>query len=105
MPKYDANLSTARFREFAGAIVSALPNNLDLAIQQYWIRAQREEIANLLYDALSRKFNSSIYDKRQDGWELLEDIADSPIDPTKLEIVSFVKPGERSLWIDKYQVL
>jgi hypothetical protein len=34
------------------------------------------------------------YDKRENGWTLLEDIEFSPIKPTELEFVSFQKPGE-----------
>lgn len=38
------------------------------------------------------------YDKRKDGWELLEDVVGfNPISPTKLELVSFLKPGEISV--------
>ena len=36
------------------------------------------------------------YDKRKDGWELIEDVAFAPFDVSKMKLVPFLKSGESS---------
>ena len=86
-----ASMTTGQFREFAGAVLRSLPDNLDPTAAQGWIENQ-EGLRKVLHEALSPA--GFKYDKQEDGWELLEDIRFSPIDPAELELVSFLKPGE-----------
>jgi hypothetical protein len=66
--------------------------------QNDWFRRVREgsldpeEVGRAVQNLIDR--GRFIYDKRKDGWELVEDVDFSPIDISKLELIPFLKAGE-----------
>lgn len=55
-----------------------------------------EEVACAVQNIIDRGHPFK-YDKRKDGWKLLEDVDFSPIDPTKMELVPILKANESSI--------
>ncbi len=98
-----STLEIDQFVELASAVIHNLPRNLDVKRVQHLIEHQ-EELRDLLHqaftpgeveDSISPSFS---YDKRKDGWELVEDVGLEPtIAPNKLQLVSFLKEGESSI--------
>lgn len=53
-----------------------------------------EEVANAVQVIIDRG-SLFKYDKRRDGWEMVEDVKFTLIDPANLELISILKPGEQ----------
>ncbi|MEK9134733.1 MAG: hypothetical protein AAB451_00275 [Patescibacteria group bacterium] len=70
--------------------------------QNDWFRRVREgsldpeEVGRVVQSVIDRG-HLFAYDKRKDGWKLVEDVDFTPIDPAKLDFISFLKPGEGSI--------
>ena len=55
-----------------------------------------EEIALAVQNIIDRG-SPFVFDKRKDGWELIEDVIFSPFDVPKMELVSFLEQGENRI--------
>lgn len=96
-----SKMSVGQFRELGGAVIRCLPDDLETDVAQGWIdnlEALREALGNALVLASAVTASAIAFkrDMRKERWELLEDI-EGPVGISvgNLEIVSFLKDGER----------
>lgn len=70
--------------------------------QNDWFRRVREgsldpeDVARAVQGIVDRG-HPFVYDKRKDGWELVEDVDFSAVNPAGLELAPFLKAGENSI--------
>ncbi len=89
-----SKMSTEQFREFAGAVLRSLPDDLETSVAQGWIGNQ-ESLRRVLHEALSPNGKPTfLRDMTREDWELVEDVSDEPLPAANLELVSFLKRGE-----------
>ena len=91
-----SKMKTNLFREFAGAVLRSLPDDLDVAVVQGWIENQ-ESLRRVLRVALEPLIKTSAltYDKTKNGWKLIENAVQStPIDIKKFVLVFSPRGGE-----------
>lgn len=104
MPKRGTTLELGRFAaKFAGSVVEHLPEDIDPEIVLYWINhgehlARRLEALKTIEvspaAAVSVPTSPFNYDKREQGWRLLEDVVPTISEVSKLELIPFLGEGE-----------